>query len=79
MSDREGGMSASVSFATCRDGPQCLHLAVTHADVPIMHIARRVTVTRHQLELIIDLQDTVGVCNNTVLIRTLDVFLVRAA
>jgi len=46
---------SSVCLSACGDRPERLDPAVANADIPIVHVARRVAVPRHEPQLLIDL------------------------
>src|SRR6516162_5929430 len=58
----------SVSLAACRYRPERLDLALADADIPVVHVAGRVAVPRHEPQLLVDLQHALRVVNDTVLV-----------
>ena len=48
-------ITSSVCLSACGDRPERLDHAVANADIPIVHVARRVAVPRHEPQLLIDL------------------------
>jgi len=61
-------ITSSVCLSACGDRPERLDLAVADADIPIVHVARRVAVPRHEPQLLIDLQHAIGVVDDAVLV-----------
>ena len=59
---------SSVWFAACGYVPERLDLALANADIPIVHVASRVAVPRHEPPLLIDLQHALGVVDDAVLV-----------
>src|SRR6056297_280041 len=55
------GQNASVGLAACRHRPNAFDLTAAHSDEPVMHIAGGVAMARHQLELVIDLENALRV------------------
>src|SRR6516225_203913 len=66
--------SSLEQFASRRDRKEAFDLAVSNADIPIMHVAGWIAVTGNQFQLLIDLQDTTRIGDHPVLIGTFDVF-----
>jgi hypothetical protein len=60
--------SSSVSLAPCGYGPERLDLAIADADIPVVHVAGRVAVPRHESQLLIDLQYAFGILDDAVLV-----------
>ena len=61
-------ITSSVCLAPCGYWPERLDLAIADADIPIVHIAGRVAVARHEPQLLIDLQHALGVFDDAVLV-----------
>src|SRR5690606_20409959 len=68
----------SVGLAAGRDRPDDLDLAVAHADVPVVHVGGGIAVAWHQTQLLADLEHALGIFDDAVLVRALDVFHVAA-
>jgi class 3 adenylate cyclase len=57
-----------VCLATCGYRPKRLDLAFADADIPVVHVAGRITVPRHEPQLLIDLQYALGIVDDAVLV-----------
>ena len=64
----EADIASSECLAPCGYWPERLDLAIADADIPIVHIAGRVAVARHEPQLLIDLQHSLGVFDDAVLV-----------
>jgi len=57
-----------VCLATCGYRPKRLDLAFADADIPVVNVAGRITVPRHEPQLLIDLQYALGIVDDAVLV-----------
>jgi hypothetical protein len=64
---RSNGRS-SVCLSACGYRPERLHFAVADADIPVVHVASRVAVPRHESQLVIDLQHALAIVDDAVLV-----------
>ena len=57
-----------VSLAARGYRPKRLDLAFADPDIPVVHVAGRITVPRHEAQLLIDLQYALGIVDDAVLV-----------
>ena len=65
---RELTRRSLVCLATCGYRPKRLDLAFVDADIPVVHVAGRIAVPRHEPQLLVDLQYTLGIVDDAVLV-----------
>src|ERR1700754_4660219 len=64
----------SEGHASGGHGPEAFHLPIADADIPVIYVARWITVTWDELQLVVELQHAVGIRNHSMLVGALDVF-----
>src|SRR6056297_4004688 len=65
--------TGSIRATACRHRPNGFDDTVPYTDIPVVHVAGRVAMARHQLELVVDLENTVRIHDDAMLVRAFHV------